>query len=480
MPSFPAPPYGGVLVRSLVDSGTRDAIQRDARDRPHWTLTASQAASVELLLSGAYSPLAGFMTPADARSCEATWRLDNGTPWPAPVTLDVSPAIGAALAAGDRLVLRDTDGRTLGLQHVDQIEHGGAGLVRVAGHLDGLQLPTRYDFANLRETPEQIRAAMVARGWGGALAVFARRWRLDIDPARVAELTAALDAGVIVFVADDTQGPAHLEQYRRIDALREWIESGPADRGRLCVLPWPGSVHAHRRTVLEGIVARNYGCSHFLGALRAGQPDERFAREAIAALGISVIDTPRQQNGPQGVTSARPGAAIFFTGLSGAGKSTIANALRVRLLERGREVSLLDGDLVRQHLSSELGFSREHRELNVRRIAFVAAEVARHGGIAICAPIAPYEALRTEVRAIVEASGAFVLVYVDTPLEVCEARDTKGLYARARAGLVPAFTGVSDPYEIPTTPDLTVHAAAGSPTDAVDQILALLTRRQLL
>jgi sulfate adenylyltransferase len=239
---------------------------------------------------------------------------------------------------------------------------------------------------------------------------------------------------------------------------------------------------------LQAIVARNYGCAR-LASTAAAAGDDDVALNVLRAVDVSPTSLTSGDADDHAATSRTPafhggtrrsGVTVFFTGLSGAGKSTIANALRIRLLERGREVSLLDGDLVRQHLSSELGFSREHRELNVRRIAFVAAEVARHGGIAICAPIAPYEALRNEVRAIVEAFGAFVLVYVDTPLEVCEARDTKGLYARARAGLVPAFTGVSDPYEIPTAPDVTVHAAAGSPSDAVDEILTLLTRRQLV
>ena len=140
------------------------------------------------------------------------------------------------------------------------------------------------------------------------------------------------------------------------------------------------------------------------------------------------------------------GFAVFLTGLSGAGKSTIARALRAGLMEAtGRPVTLLDGDIVRRHLSSELGFSREHRDLNVLRIGWVASEIVRHGGIALCAPIAPYDAVRKQVRRMIEPLGGFLLVHVSTPLETCEARDRKGLYAKARAGLVPNFTGVSDP-----------------------------------
>ncbi|HXH85515.1 MAG TPA: bifunctional sulfate adenylyltransferase/adenylylsulfate kinase, partial [Nitrospira sp.] len=158
------------------------------------------------------------------------------------------------------------------------------------------------------------------------------------------------------------------------------------------------------------------------------------------------------------------GFTVFFTGLSGAGKSTLANALIVKLLEAGgRPVTLLDGDIVRKNLSSELGFSKEHRDINVRRIGFVAAEIAKNGGIAICAPIAPYDRIRKQVRGMVESHGGFVLIYVATALPVCEQRDRKGLYAKARAGVLPQFTGISDPYETPTDADLVIDTSAITP-----------------
>jgi sulfate adenylyltransferase len=168
---------------------------------------------------------------------------------------------------------------------------------------------------------------------------------------------------------------------------------------------------------------------------------------------------------------------IFFTGLSGSGKSTIANAVLGKLLELGgRKVSLLDGDIVRKHLSSELGFSKEDRDLNVRRIGYVASEITKHGGIAICAPIAPYDEVRKDVRRMIEAEGGFVLVYVSTPLEICEQRDRKGLYAKARAGIVPQFTGVSDPYEAPTDAAVVVDAATSSVEEAAAAVLDHLRR----
>jgi adenylyl-sulfate kinase len=170
------------------------------------------------------------------------------------------------------------------------------------------------------------------------------------------------------------------------------------------------------------------------------------------------------------------GICIFFTGLSGAGKSTIAVALDHALQTRGKKTTLLDGDVVRTHLSSELGFSREHRDLNIHRIGFVAAEVVKHGGIAISAAIAPYDSARRQARALVESNavdeGRFLLVYLSTPLAACEARDVKGLYAKARRGEVAAFTGISDPYEIPTDADLVIDTSQVTVDEAVNAILA--------
>jgi sulfate adenylyltransferase len=171
------------------------------------------------------------------------------------------------------------------------------------------------------------------------------------------------------------------------------------------------------------------------------------------------------------------GFSVFFTGLSGSGKSTIANVLLVKFLEvGGRPVTLLDGDIVRKHLSSELGFSKEHRDINIRRIGFVASEITKNGGIAICAPIAPYESVRRDVRAMIEPVGGFVLVHVATPLEVCEQRDRKGLYAKARAGKIQEFTGISDPYEPPAEAEVVIDTTDTTPQEAAQTIILHLER----
>ncbi len=178
---------------------------------------------------------------------------------------------------------------------------------------------------------------------------------------------------------------------------------------------------------------------------------------------------------------SKQGLTLFFTGFSGSGKSTLAKIIYAKLVEAGgRPVSLLDGDIVRQHLSSELGFSKVHRDLNIRRIGFVASEITKNGGIAICAPIAPYHSTRRAVREMIEEQGAFVEIYVATPLEVCEARDRKGLYAKARQGLIPEFTGISDPYEVPEAPEMRIDTSQFSPMEAVQEIYLYLLKEGYL
>jgi len=175
------------------------------------------------------------------------------------------------------------------------------------------------------------------------------------------------------------------------------------------------------------------------------------------------------------------GIVLFFTGLSGAGKSTLAQIMYGKFIEEGsRSTTLLDGDIVRQNLSSELGFSKEHRNLNVRRIGFVASEIAKNGGVAICAPIAPYTETRDAVRELIEQHGAFVEIHVSTPLEVCESRDRKGLYEKARKGIIPEFTGVSDPYEAPEQPELRIDTTDTTPIQAAQEIYLYLLREGYL
>ena len=186
-----------------------------------------------------------------------------------------------------------------------------------------------------------------------------------------------------------------------------------------------------------------------------------------------VIEELRRTYPPRG----KQGFTVFFTGLPSSGKSTLANILITKMMEiGGRPTTLLDGDLVRKHLSSELGFSKEHRDINIRRIGWVASEITKNGGIAVCAPIAPYDQIRKEVREMIEPVGGFILVHVSTPVEVCEQRDRKGLYAKARAGIIKEFTGVSDPYEEPNDAEIHVDTTELSPQEAVQSVILHLEK----
>ncbi len=177
----------------------------------------------------------------------------------------------------------------------------------------------------------------------------------------------------------------------------------------------------------------------------------------------------------------RLGFTLFFTGLSGSGKSTLAGIVYAKLIESGkRPVSLLDGDIVRLNLSSELGFSKAHRDINIRRIGFVASEITKNGGVAICAPIAPYNASRNAVRELIEHHGSFIEIHVSTPLETCEERDRKGLYAKARKGIIPEFTGISDPYEVPGKPELSIDTSQLSPMEGAQEVLLYLFKEGYL
>ncbi|MDX6222853.1 MAG: sulfate adenylyltransferase [Frankiales bacterium] len=320
-------------------------------------------------------------------------------------------------ASGETLALRDTEGVLLALMGVTAVIEGG-----VRGEVAPLRRPTRPDHRELWRAPEPYEP--------GAVAVVATTPPLaeDLD-----DLLTEGPAIVLVLAGTDPLDPLH---HARVAAWRALTES----RGLpLVLLPLEAATEAEALQL-----AAAYGATR--GVADPLEPDPALQRHGT-------------------------GVTVFFTGLSGSGKSTVAALLAVRLAEAGRTVTLLDGDVVRTHLSAGLGFSKADRETNIRRIGFVAAEVTKHGGVAICAPIAPYAATRAAARAMVERYGRFVLVHVSTPLEVCEARDRKGLYAKARAGLLTEFTGISDPYEVPLDAEVTLDTTEMDVDEAVRLVL---------
>jgi len=531
-------PHGGRLVDLRVAPARAAELKAASRDWPSWDLGPSGLADLECLLTGAFSPLRGFMGRADHQSVCERLRLADGTLWPSPITLEVSEGLATRLAPGARLALRDGEGTMLAALTVEDVWRadpdleaaavGGPGgpdparaAWRVGGPLEGLELPAHQDYRWLRLTPAEVRRALDAAGWRRVAALWTTAVLHRAEVERTRRLVRDSGAGLLIHGAVGPGIPGEAEHFTRVRCYEAVLRRYPRDAVRLVLCPVAPRRPRDRDALRLAIVARNFGCSHVITGVEpegdgAGRSEEAAAALAAHAreLGVAVLAAaaahpgrapaarrpssapPRPLDGgrPRPARStypevarilraARPGPArrgftVFFTGLPSAGKSTIASILRARLLERGgRGVTLLDGDVVRRHLSSELGFSREHRDLNIRRIAFVAAEVTRHGGIAICAPIAPYDRTRKEARAMVELHGGFVLVLVSAPLEVCERRDRKGLYAKARAGLIKDFTGVSDPYEPPEDADLVLDTSRESPEQAARRVLEHLERR---
>ena len=512
----------------------------DITGLPSWTLTEGQLGDLELLFMRAFTPLTGFLGPADVAAVAEQGTLADGTPWPVPVVLDVPE--GAVPASAIKLTLNDPEGTPLAILDITDRSpvlplerHGQAGrharpdsagplMARLSGPVTGFREPEHGPFRALRRTPAQVRAEL---GEGPVLAFATRRPLNSRQIGQLRHFAGQLKARLLLLPL--VSGPA--EVVIRPEALVRAVSAAARHLppGTLLVpVPLaPRDTTAAREIAIRAVVAAAYGATHLLmderDADRAGRlahdevrveapipvmPGGEWAYDRAAEVWrpLALIEPGTEQSdlaageledlldrgedvpawfAPPGVTAelrrARPprrerGVAVFFTGLSGSGKSTIARALRDALAERGdRTVSLLDGDLVRQLLSAGLTFSRADRDLNIARIGYVATEVARHGGIAICAPIAPYEAARAQVRRTVSEVGDFLLIHVATPVAVCEARDRKGLYAKARAGHIEHFTGISDPYEEPRNADLTIDTSMMSRQEAVEAVLGLLT-----
>lgn len=519
-------PYADKLTVLIGTPERQAALKLEARDLVSIDLTPRQTADLELLINGGYSPLTGYMNRADYDGVAASMRLADGTFWPVPIALEVTEKIGANLTQGVRVALRDAEGFMLAVLTVGDFWPAD-GKLRIGGALEGAGLPQHHDFTDLRQTPEDMRRQFARRGWRRILAyqpehaLFRPQYDFILECARGHEANLLLHPVAGEMPADEVEYFARIHGYQAV-LVRATLASTA-----LALLPLPDHGGGLRAALLKAIVARNYGCTH---VVLDGVPDAELTSYS-AGLGLHLIGLPamvyveaegkhlptakahglvtqeilsaeevhrRLERGqeipewfafPEVVAALRraypprtmQGVCIFFTGFSGSGKSTLAKALMVRLLELGgRQVTLLDGDIVRKHLSSELGFSREHRDLNIRRIGYVASEIVKHRGVAICAPIAPYAATRHAVRHMIEQYGGFFEIHVATPIEVCESRDRKGLYAKARAGLVKEFTGVSDPYEIPESPELAIDTSDIGVDEAVQRILLKLEREGYL
>ena len=420
-----------------------------------------------------------------------------------------------------------------------------SGPVYLGGKLTGIQVPTHYDCKHLRHTPAELRARFELMGWRKIIAFQTRNPMHRAHQELTFRAAQETQANLLIHPVVGMTKPGDIDYLTRVRCYEAVLDRYPEQTTMLSLLPLAMRMSGPREALWHAIIRRNYGCSHMIvgrdhagpGNDSTGQPfygpfeaqdlllehqdeigiemipfqmmvyvEDRAqyipsteVRNGEKVLNISGSELRRRLfeglNIPDWFTfpevirelrksyppRARQGFTVLFTGLSGSGKSTIANVLMIKLREMGdRPVTLLDGDIVRKHLSSELGFSREHRNINVVRIGFVASEITKNGGVAICAPIAPYRDIRRQVRNTIEPKGGYLEVFVSTPLEVCEQRDRKGLYAKARRGEIKQFTGIDDPYDIPENPEVLIDTLELTPDEAALKIILKLEAMGLI
>jgi sulfate adenylyltransferase len=544
-------PYKGTLV-DLLPTTPEDGLRlkKEARSLTSFVLTPRQQCDVELLINGGFSPLRGFLNQKDYDGVVEEMRLSDGTLWPIPIVLDVSQQKAEELKIGQRVALKDLEDCPLAILTIESIWEPNkakeaekvfgspddathpsiyylfneAGSHYVGGPIEGIQLPTYYDFTDIRLTPKQLRAKFQENGWDKIVGFQTRNPMHRSHRELTVRAAAEAGAHLLVHPVVGQTKPGDVDHYTRVRCYKEIMKYYPEGLAELSLLPLAMRMGGPKEAVWHAIIRKNYGLTHFIvgrdhagpGNNKAGEPFyDPYAAQTLLLqhaeeIGIKVmkynmvvfvegiqeykmdsevepgqkvlnisgtelrrrlfrgIDIPEWFSYPSVVKLLRQthpprnqqGFTLFFTGLSGAGKSTLANAIRITLMEEGsRPVTLLDGDEVRMHLSSELGFSKEHRNLNIRRISWVASQITKSRGIAIIAAIAPYLEPREFARKHISKNGGFVEIHVATPLEVCESRDVKGLYAKARNGVLKNFTGIDDPYEAPINPELFLNTS---------------------
>ncbi len=553
-------PYGGELVNLLVSSDELEEKTGYAKTLPVVNLSQQTLYDLELLAVGGFSPLAGFMNQADYQSVLDNMRLVDGTLFPMPITLSVPDDMRLSLHAD--VALADERNNLLAIMTVEDIyewdleematkvfgttdtRHPAVAQLHrlskrfIAGTLQVLQLPTHYDFAELRRTPAETRAALEERGARKVIAFQTRNPMHRAHEEITKRAANAIDGTLLLHPVVGKTKPGDVDHYTRVRTYKALVENHYENTPVvLSLLPLAMRMGGPREALWHMIIRRNYGVSHFIvgrdhagpGKNSQGEPfygaydAQELAEKHAEEIGVSVVpfkmvvyleDEDRYEEiskVPEGAKTLqisgtqvrenylgkgvplptwfthtevaeiladayppriRQGVCLWFTGLSGSGKSTTAEVLASLMLEHGRQATLLDGDIVRKHLSKGLGFSKEDRDTNIRRIGFVAAEVARHGGSVICAAISPYKATRDDVRRMVGEN--FVEIFVDTPLAVCEERDTKGMYAKARAGEIKNFTGIDDPYEAPQHPEIRLTTVDATPEENAHKIIDYL------
>ncbi len=554
----------------FVSHESAEKLKFEAAEMPSWDLTPRQMCDLELLMNGGFNPLKGFLGEADYNSVVEGMRLEDGSLWPMPITLDVSEDFASKIEPGQDIALRDVEGVILAILSIsdkwvpnkareaemvfgaDDIAHPAvdylynqAGSVYLGGPVIGIQAPVHYDYRRRRDTPNELRSYFRKMGWRKVVAFQTRNPLHRAHQELTFRAAKETQANLLIHPIVGMTKPGDIDHFTRVRCYEAVLDKYPQSTTAMSLLNLAMRMAGPREAVWHGLIRKNHGCTHFIvGRDHAGPGKnssgddfygpydaQQLFKEHEAEIGVEMVpfkhmvyvlekaqyepadevgegmtvlnisgtelrrrlteglDIPDWFSFPAVVEELRrtkpprhkQGFTVFFTGLSGSGKSTIANALMVKLMEMGgRPVTLLDGDVVRKNLSSELGFSKEHRDLNIRRIGFVASEITKNGGIAICAPIAPYSATRRAVRQDIEAFGSMVEVHVATSLEECERRDRKGLYKLARLGKIKEFTGISDPYEEPVKPELKIDTENVDVDNCAHQVILKLEQMGLI
>jgi sulfate adenylyltransferase len=559
-------PYGGKLVNLLVTGEERQELLARSNRLPSVQISARALCDLELLATGAFSPLDRFMGKADYERVLTEMRLKNGTVFPIPVTLPLDES--ALPSWGEQITLADARNNTIAVMEIEEVYHYDPqrearlvlgttdsrhplisemvrwGKVYVSGALKVINLPSYNDFVELRLTPAEVRARLEKLGNERVVAFQTRNPMHRIHEELTKRAAEEINGSLLIHPVVGLTKPGDVDHYTRVRVYRALTENYyDKTQTLLSLLPLAMRMAGPREGVWHAIIRRNYGATHLIvGRDHAGPGKDShgnpfygpYEAQALVAqyadeVGVQPVefkelvylaDEKRYEEANKVPENAKvftisgtqvrndylakgkilpewftrqetaeilqqmyparhkQGFCIWFTGLSGSGKSTTAEILTSLLLERGRQITLLDGDVVRTHLSKGLGFSPEDRDTNILRIGFVASEISRHGGAVICAAISPYRATRNEARQMV--GDNFIEVFVDTPIEVCEQRDVKGLYARARRGQITGFTGVDDPYEAPANPEITLDTVSNDPLTNARKIIEYLETQGLI
>jgi sulfate adenylyltransferase len=555
-------PYGGRLV-SLEVPGAEEQqeLKQYASNLPSIQISARSVCDFELLATGAFSPINGFMGKEDYQRVTREMRLADGTFFPIPITLPVGPFDGLKL--DQEITLRGPQNEVLAILTVNEIyernyeeevrnvygttdtrhplvsEMTKWGPFNISGSMKIVELPKRYDFLNLRLSPAGVRDRLKTMGHAQVVAFQTRNPMHRSHEATTKRAMELVNGCLLIHPAVGVTRPGDVDYFTRVRCIQALVQKNyEADRVVLGIFPLAMRLAGPREALWHMIIRRNYGASHFIigrdhaspGKDSQGKPFyDPYAAQELAAryekeIGVQsltfkefvyVADEDRYEELdkiPEGkkywtisgteiredylskgkllpawythpevarilMQSYPPkqdqGFCIWFTGLPSAGKSTIAQVLAIRLNEKGKRITFLDGDVVRTHLSKGLGFSREDRDANILRIGFVASEIVRHDGVVISAAVSPYRSTRDQVRSMF-SSTHFIEVFVDTPQQICEQRDVKGLYAKARRGEIKGFTGIDDPYEAPVNPEIHVDTCKSRPDESAEMIVQLL------